>query len=186
MFFMTEQEEKYLLILCGGGVGRSVMLKGFLTSLGARKETFVTAGVYDLSDKYPNGPHENVVKVMDEKRISVRDSIVQQVTPEMASRAAAIFALCDPTTLPSCVQEHPVVFVHEIPDPPENDIDAIRDTRDTIELYAMGIIVWNRLVGTGDKSTSDDIFLFKRYALNSAGSFAPLQTANSNLFIRNT
>lgn len=124
---------KYLFI-CTENIGRSQMAEGFYNKKRNGKYS-ISAGVVDSSNKYNGHPRNDVIQVMEEVGIDIKNHRIKQLTKEMIESVEKIVVFCDKNICPQIIINSSNVIYAKIIDPPDQDktIDVIRTMRDKIK-----------------------------------------------------
>ncbi len=96
----------------------------------------ISAGIVDASKKYNGHPRGDVIQVVEEVGINIRDQRVKRLTEEMLEMAEEIVVFCDKKICPEAVTRRTNVIYTEVDDPHDKDktIDVVRTMRDKIKL----------------------------------------------------
>ena len=116
----------HVLFVCLHNAGRSQMSRALFDRAAAGRHTSDSAGTAP-GDRV----HPEVVTVMDELGIDLRDRVPQLLTRELAERADVVVTM-------GCGDECPYVpgaryLDWDLPDPKGRSVDEVRATRDEIE-----------------------------------------------------
>lgn len=127
-------ENKNILFICEGNVGRSQMAEGFW-NLWFGEGSAVSAGINDYREKYNFHPREDIILAMQEKGIDISSQKIKVLIKEMLQDIAIIVVLCEKSLLPDFIISSGLNILYKaVPDPYESSMDGVRQIRDEIEI----------------------------------------------------
>jgi protein-tyrosine-phosphatase len=121
-----------ILFVCKGNVARSQMAEALLKEVKPEYDVF-SAGIQENTPKKYVYPSREVVQVMSEMGIDVSSQKVKTINQNFVSKADKIIYMCNPSELPSYLQDSPKLTYWRVVDPCETGLDTFRKVRDEIK-----------------------------------------------------
>ena len=124
----------HVLFVCLHNAGRSQMSQALFERAAGGRHSADSAGTGDPGERV----HPEVVEVMDELGIDLRNRRPQQLTRELAEQADVVVTM-------GCGDECPYIpgkryLDWDLPDPKGQDVEAVRATRDDIQRRVQALV----------------------------------------------
>lgn len=130
---------KDILFVCQANIGRSQMAEGFFNFF-TRSDLAGSAGVIDVSGKFPQKPAEDAVEAMRERGVDITGQSVKLITPEMCQQARRVVVLCDKSLCPTFLLKLRRVIFRPIKGAQAEQRLAARKIRDQVEEIVFSLL----------------------------------------------
>jgi arsenate reductase (thioredoxin) len=122
------------LFICEENIGRSQMAEGFYNAIHG-DNIAISGGLVDSSKKYNGHPRPDVIQVMNEAGIDIRNQRIKQISNDLIEDVDTIVVFCEKEKCPTNITMKDNVLYFHVDDPPDEvkTVDVLRDMRDKIK-----------------------------------------------------